>query len=74
MAQDLGPTLHSVQVLSPDLKKLFVNLNPLITVSKTGLAGGRPVPDRRAADAGGARRVPRAAATRSSTGSPCTSS
>ncbi len=37
VAKNLGPTLHAVQVLSPPLKKLFVNLNPLITVSKTGL-------------------------------------
>jgi virulence factor Mce-like protein len=37
VARDLGPTLHSVQVLSPYLQKLFVKLGPLITVSKTGL-------------------------------------
>jgi phospholipid/cholesterol/gamma-HCH transport system substrate-binding protein len=37
VAQNLGPTLHAVQLLSPPLKKLFVNLNPLITVSQTGL-------------------------------------
>jgi phospholipid/cholesterol/gamma-HCH transport system substrate-binding protein len=37
VANDLGPTLHSVQVLSPYLRKLFTNLGPLITVSKTGL-------------------------------------
>jgi virulence factor Mce-like protein len=36
-ANDLGPTLHSVRVLSPDLRNLFVNLDPLITASKTGL-------------------------------------
>ncbi len=37
VAKDLGPTLQAVQRLSPPLKKLFVNLNPLITVSRTGL-------------------------------------
>jgi phospholipid/cholesterol/gamma-HCH transport system substrate-binding protein len=37
VAADLGPTLHSVRVLSPDLKRLFVKLGPLITVSQTGL-------------------------------------
>ena len=50
VATDLGPTLHSVRVLSPDLKRLFINLGPLITVSKTGLpaiakvlTGARPL-------------------------------
>jgi phospholipid/cholesterol/gamma-HCH transport system substrate-binding protein len=43
VAQDLGPTLHSLQLLSPDLKRLFVNLDPLITVSKTGLPAVREV-------------------------------
>ena len=37
VAQQLGPTLHSVRLLSPDLRRLFVNLGPLITASKTGL-------------------------------------
>jgi virulence factor Mce-like protein len=37
VAADLGPTLHSVKVLSPDLEHLFVNLNPLIDAAKTGL-------------------------------------
>jgi phospholipid/cholesterol/gamma-HCH transport system substrate-binding protein len=37
VATQLGPTLHSVRVLSPDLKRLFINLGPLITVSETGL-------------------------------------
>ncbi|HWF34616.1 MAG TPA: MlaD family protein [Solirubrobacteraceae bacterium] len=37
VAADLGPTLRSVRTLSPDLRSLFVNLNPLITASKTGL-------------------------------------
>ncbi len=43
VALDLGPTLHSVRVLSPDLRKLFVNLGPLITASKTGLPAIRDV-------------------------------
>jgi phospholipid/cholesterol/gamma-HCH transport system substrate-binding protein len=43
VAQQLSPTLHSVQVLSPDLKRLFYNLGPLITVSKTGLPAIRDV-------------------------------
>ena len=37
VAQNLGPTLQAVRALSPDLKRLFVNLGPLITVSRTGL-------------------------------------
>jgi phospholipid/cholesterol/gamma-HCH transport system substrate-binding protein len=37
VARDLGPTLRSVRTLSPDLRSLFVNLDPLITASKTGL-------------------------------------
>ena len=36
-ASDLGPTLRSVRILSPDLRSLFVHLDPLITASKTGL-------------------------------------
>jgi phospholipid/cholesterol/gamma-HCH transport system substrate-binding protein len=43
VAQDLGPTLHSVRVLSPDLRSFFYNLGPLITVSKTGLPAIRDV-------------------------------
>jgi phospholipid/cholesterol/gamma-HCH transport system substrate-binding protein len=37
VARDLGPTLRSVRILAPDLRSLFVHLNPLITASKTGL-------------------------------------
>lgn len=37
VAADLGPTLHSVQQLSPYLRHFFTKLGPLITVSKTGL-------------------------------------
>ena len=43
VAADLGPTLFAVKRLSPDLRRLFVNLGPLITVSKTGLPGIRDV-------------------------------
>ena len=43
VAHDLGPTLHSVRVLSPDLRNLFTNLGPLIDVSKTGLPAIRDV-------------------------------
>jgi virulence factor Mce-like protein len=37
VAQQLKPTLQSVQQLSPPLRHLFTNLGPLITVSQTGL-------------------------------------
>ena len=37
VSQQLTPTLQSVQRLSPDLRRLFVNLGPLITASQTGL-------------------------------------
>jgi virulence factor Mce-like protein len=37
VAQNLKPTAQALQQLSPPLKHLFVNLNPLITVSKAGL-------------------------------------
>jgi phospholipid/cholesterol/gamma-HCH transport system substrate-binding protein len=43
VAADLNPTLQSVRTLSPDLRRLFVNLGPLITVSKTGLPAIRDV-------------------------------
>src|SRR5919201_6908464 len=36
-ARDLTPTLHDVRGLAPDLKSFFVNLDPLISASKTGL-------------------------------------
>ncbi|MBV9805316.1 MAG: MCE family protein [Solirubrobacterales bacterium] len=37
VAQQLAPTLHSVELLSPPLRHFFTNLGPLITVSQTGL-------------------------------------
>jgi phospholipid/cholesterol/gamma-HCH transport system substrate-binding protein len=37
VAQQLVPTLNSVRQLSPPLEHLFVNLRPLIKVSKAGL-------------------------------------
>ena len=43
VANDLGPTLHAVKVLSPDLRHFFVNLGPLITVSQKGLPAYRDV-------------------------------
>jgi virulence factor Mce-like protein len=43
VANDLGPTLRSVRILSPYLRSLFVNLGPLITASKTGLPALRDV-------------------------------
>jgi virulence factor Mce-like protein len=43
VAQELKPTLHSVQLLSPPLQHFFTNLGPLITVSKTGLPAVREI-------------------------------
>jgi virulence factor Mce-like protein len=43
VAQQLAPTLHSVQLLSPPLRHLFTNLGPLITVSQTGLPAVREI-------------------------------
>jgi phospholipid/cholesterol/gamma-HCH transport system substrate-binding protein len=43
VAQDLTPTLAAVRTLSPDLRRLFVNLGPLVTVSKAGLPAVRDV-------------------------------
>jgi phospholipid/cholesterol/gamma-HCH transport system substrate-binding protein len=37
VAQQLGPTLAAVNNLSPYLRRLFVKLGPLVTVSQTGL-------------------------------------
>jgi ABC-type transporter Mla subunit MlaD len=37
VAQQLGPTFQALQQLSPDLRRLFVDLNPLIDAAKTGL-------------------------------------
>jgi hypothetical protein len=37
VAQNLRPTLADLRRLSPPLRRLFTNLDPLITVSKTGL-------------------------------------
>jgi phospholipid/cholesterol/gamma-HCH transport system substrate-binding protein len=37
VALALGPTMHAVQVLSPYLRSLFVQLRPLIQASNTGL-------------------------------------
>ncbi len=43
VAAQLGPTLRAVRALSPDLRRLFANLGPLITVSQTGLPAIRDV-------------------------------
>ena len=43
VADDLGPTFHALRQLSPDLHRLFVNLNPLIDAAKTGLPAYRDV-------------------------------
>jgi phospholipid/cholesterol/gamma-HCH transport system substrate-binding protein len=52
VANDISPTLRSVRQLSPHLKSLFLNLKPLIKVSRKGLpatrqflSGLRPVLD-----------------------------
>jgi phospholipid/cholesterol/gamma-HCH transport system substrate-binding protein len=37
VARDLVPTLRDVRALAPDLRNTFINLDPLITASKTGL-------------------------------------
>jgi phospholipid/cholesterol/gamma-HCH transport system substrate-binding protein len=53
VARDLSPTLRSVRQLSPPLRRLFVNLDDLVDVSRRGLPalqrflrGLRPVLDR----------------------------
>jgi virulence factor Mce-like protein len=43
VAEALGPTLNGVRVLSPDLERLFVNLDPLVTASETGFPALRKV-------------------------------
>ena len=37
VARDLSPTLRDVRSLAPHLRRLFKNLDPLITASRTGL-------------------------------------
>jgi phospholipid/cholesterol/gamma-HCH transport system substrate-binding protein len=43
VARDLVPTLRDVRALAPDLKNAFINTDPLITASKTGLPALRDV-------------------------------
>ena len=43
VAHQLGPTLSALQVLSPSLQTLFVNLGPLVTASETGFPAFRRV-------------------------------
>ena len=61
VAKQLGPTLHSVQELSPPLRHLFTNLGPLITVSQTGLPAVSNILTGATPMLGVARDVPRAA-------------
>ena len=42
-ARELSPTLQDLSLLAPDLKKLFVELNPLIDASKTGFPAAQRV-------------------------------
>src|SRR5215216_897012 len=42
-ARELSPTLIDLSALAPDLKNLFVNLNPLIDASKTGFPAAQRV-------------------------------
>ena len=43
VARDLKPTLRDVRVLSPDLRRFFRDLDPLIKASRTGLPAGSEV-------------------------------
>jgi hypothetical protein len=43
VAQDLQPTLRDVRALSPDLRRFFRDLDPLIKASRTGLPAGSEV-------------------------------
>src|SRR4051794_16451512 len=43
--RDLGPTLRSVGDFSPDLRRLFVNLDPLLDESRTSLPAQREIFD-----------------------------
>jgi ABC-type transporter Mla subunit MlaD len=43
VAHDLVPTLRATRQLAPDLKRFFLNLNPLIDASKRGLPALRDI-------------------------------
>ncbi|MGI8579050.1 MAG: MlaD family protein [Solirubrobacteraceae bacterium] len=43
VARDLVPTLRSVRILAPDLRSLFIHLDPLIRISRTGLPALRDI-------------------------------
>jgi phospholipid/cholesterol/gamma-HCH transport system substrate-binding protein len=43
VADDLSPTLDSIRRLSPHLRRLFIDLGPLVTASKTGLPALRRI-------------------------------
>jgi phospholipid/cholesterol/gamma-HCH transport system substrate-binding protein len=42
-ARELSPTLQDIKAISPDLRKLFVELNPLIDASKAGFPAAQRV-------------------------------
>jgi ABC-type transporter Mla subunit MlaD len=42
-ARELSPTLQDVEAISPDLRKLFVELNPLIDASKAGFPAAQRI-------------------------------
>jgi hypothetical protein len=42
-ARELSPTLQDLKAISPDLRKLFVELNPLIDASKAGFPAAQRV-------------------------------
>jgi ABC-type transporter Mla subunit MlaD len=42
-ARELSPTLQDLEAISPDLRKLFVELNPLIDASKAGFPAAQRV-------------------------------
>ena len=43
VARELGPTLTDVKALAPDLERFFVNLDPVITASRTGMPATRDI-------------------------------
>ncbi len=61
VAQQLKPTLSSLQQLAPPLRHFFTNLGPLDHRLGDRAAGGEQVPDRRRADPGRDGHLPRAA-------------
>ena len=72
-ARELSPTLIDLSALAPDLKGLFVELNPLIDASQDGLPGGAARAPRPAARCSGRSTPRRASSCRCSTSSGSTS-